>query len=1106
MKKYTPNIRPVTRWLLVLLVVQYGAVFATDEQRRSIEKIYISVDFREMALEDAFNQLTQETEFNFHYSLTDIADKKVSVRMQNASLGDLLRFISAETGLYFERIRETIHVLPKGNRKKAVIDKLSGGPQMHPIRGRVVDEDGSGLPGVNIIVKGTSRGTVTDVDGNYQLEIESPNAVLVFTFVGYAPQEVEVGERTIVDITLSPDIATLEEIVVVGYGTQKKVNLTGAVDAVTARDVDWKPVGQTSMALQGVAPGVTITQNSGQPGKDAGTIRIRGIGTLGTAGQEPLVLVDGVESSLNNVDPADIESISILKDAASASIYGSRAANGVIVVTTKRAESKRITVSYGGFVGWQRPTDMPELVSGLDHMLLLNEANQNMGQSPTFQESYIEEYRQNAPSDLYPDTDWKALTLTENGLMQSHALDVAGGSDAIRIRASYNRFEQGGLIPNTGYNRNTLRINTDIKASEKLNFRIDLRGTDELQFEPAVGVNNIFYHVNGRVPRNQEGVLSDGRYGQGWLGSNPVSFANASGTADDRTYSAILNFQANWTPIKGMNVNVMYAPEYYSSVLKRFTHSIQTYYGDGREAYRNPNMSDLLHQNRSTRTDNVRALLNYDKTINDHNVGVLLGFEQISTSYESFQGRRENFPLENYQLLSLGSEINQQADGSAYDYALRSYFGRVNYSYKNRYLFEANLRYDGSSRFADGQKFGVFPSFSAGWRLIEEDFLRDSDFLGDLKLRASWGRLGNQNIGNYPFASSVSLTQTYILNEVAVPGAALLQLGNSDISWETTEMINAGVDVEFLGKFSLTADYYVKDTKDILLNLPIPLTVGQTPPYQNAGKVRNTGWDVSLAHFNQTGGFNYRVAVALSDVKNEIIDLHGTGPYIGERTIRMEGYPIDAFYGYQTDGLFQSSDEVAAHATQFGGQVSAGDIKYVNQNDDNIINADGDRVVLGSAIPRYTYSLNLSGSFKGFDVNMFFQGVGKADGYRDGSGVWAFYVGATALKQHLDRWTPENPNASYPRLTFGYPNNEQVSDYWLLNAAYLRMKNLQVGYSFPHALINKLSLNHLRLYVGGQNLFTIDKFLDGHDVEAPMGSSGYYPMVKTYTVGINAKF
>jgi TonB-linked SusC/RagA family outer membrane protein len=965
------------------------------------------------------------------------------------------------------------------------------------------------LPGASIRVSGTSIGTTADSNGRFILTLLPANRapVLHVSYTGYQDRMVPVDGRSVIDINLEPGSNPLEDVVVVGYGSNKEANLTGSVSVVSSKSISGKPVGQTSMALQGVAPGLTITQTSGQPGMDAGAIRIRGIGTLGTAGQSPLILVDGVEMNIDNVDPGDIESISVLKDASSAAIYGSRAANGVIIITTKRAKSGRISVSYNGYAGKQYATTLPKLVDGLDHMLMLNEAKSNMGQAPNFSDEYIEAYRQNSPSDLYPNTNWQDLTLTNNGLIQNHSVDVSGGNNFIKLRASVNHLEQNGLIPNTGYKRTSLRINTDIRASEKLSFRADIRGNDDDVYEPGVSADHIFYLMNGRLPANQEGLLSNGNYGQGWLGENSIAAANASGNHDVRTYSAYVNLQADWKPLKGLNLNLMYAPEFSNGYNKLFLRTYKTYYGNGDLAYLYPSTTNSVTQ-KSIRdvTKNLHALLTYTTGFGQHHIKLLAGYEQIESSDESFSAERESLILQDYPVLNSGSLINQQATGAgALEYGLVSYFGRVNYDFKEKYLLEANFRYDGSSRFAQGKKFGLFPSFSAGWRISREDFLKDSRIIDNLKIRASWGRLGNQNIGYYPFASSVDLNRSYVFNEAAVSGAAITQLGNPDISWESTTMFNVGIDARFWKKFSLTAEYYIRNTSNILLTLPIPYSVGMDAPYQNAGKVRNTGWDLSIGYEDHAGDFRYGVDLVLSDVRNTIVDLKGTGPYIDGVNIRAEGYPIDAIYGYKSEGLFQTADEVQKHATQFGGLVSPGDIKYTDQNGDGVINAD-DRVVLGSIIPRYTYSLNLHASYKSFDLTCFLQGVGKVDSYLSGEGVWAFYVGSTAYEWQKNHWSPDNPNAPYPRLTFGDQNNIQNSDYWMINGAYLRVKNLQLGYTLPRVLLSHTFIQNLRIWAGGQNLFTIDHFLKGFDAETPVGGISHYPIIKVYSFGIQANF
>lgn len=967
-----------------------------------------------------------------------------------------------------------------------------------------------GLSGASVRLVGTQVAAIADSMGRFSISL--PESLteprLEISFAGYNSREVMARPGDFLQIQLEPSRNSLEEVVVIGYGKTKNVNLTGSVSVISSKDIESRQTGQTSMALQGLAPGLTITQNSGQPGNDAGTIRIRGVGTLGTAGQAPLVLVDGVEMELNNVDPNDIESISVLKDAASAAIYGSRAANGVILVTTRRAKSGKVAVNYNGFVGKQTANSLPKLVNGLDHMLLLNEARVNMGLAPTFTEDYINEYRQKAPSDLFPDSDWQDLTLTGNGLMNSNAIDISGGNEFIRTRASFNRFEQGAIIPNTGYRRNSIRINTDIKASDYLSFKFDLRGVSEHTYEPGINPNSIFNYMNGRVPANQEGVLSNGLYGQGWLGENSVAAANASGSNNERTLTGILNLQADWKPIRGMNINLLYSPEYISGNNKLFRKTYQTYFGDGTPAYPNPSTTNFVLQSSiKNLANNIRALVTYDFNIRrTHDFKLLAGYEQREVSSELFTARRENLILQDYPVLNSGSLTNQQITGAGEnEFGLVSYFGRLNYSFKEKYLLEANLRYDGSSRFAKGNQFGLFPSFSVGWRISQEKFMESVKFVNNLKLRASYGSLGNQNIGNYPFASLVDLNRNYLFNGAAVPGAALVQLGNTDISWEKTTMFNVAFDARLWNRLSITAEYYVRNTTDILLQLPIPNSTGLGAPFQNAGKVRNTGYDITIGYGNQSGEFKYNVDLVFSDVRNKITDLRNTGPFINDVSIRQVGIPIDAFFGYQSAGLFQSAQEVANHATQFGGSVSAGDIKYVDQNGDGIINAE-DRVVLGSDIPRYTYGLTLSGSYKGFDLSCFIQGVGKADSYLSGYGVWAFYVGGTAYEKHFDRWSPNNPGASYPRLTFGDQNNEQISDYWMIDASYMRVKNLQLGYSLPRRLLNRIRLQNMRFWVAGQNLFTIDNFLDGFDPETPKGGINRYPIVKVVSMGLQLNF
>ena len=975
-------------------------------------------------------------------------------------------------------------------------------PAVIDITGKVTGEEGIALPGVSVVVKGTIRGTTTDQNGEYSIAVSNEASVLVFSFVGYESLEKIVGSISRLDVSLQVDNKSLNEVVVVGYGTQKAQNLTGSVATVDGKQLALQPVGQTSAALQGAMPGVTIRQSSGSPGKDGGQIRIRGIGTLGNS--NPLVLVDGVPTDLNNVDANDIENISVLKDAAAAAVYGSRAANGVILITTKRAKAGEMSFNYNSYAGFSRATNLPKMVNGLDHMLLLNEASTNAGSSPVFPEQYIKDYIANSPSDLYPDTDWQKEVLTGSGFRQNQYLSVNAGTEKMKIFGSLGYFDQKGVIENSSFKRYSLRLNTDIKLTRTLNVGFDILARNSNTIEPSGGAENVI-HWMGRVPANQGAVNTDGTYGVGWNGDNPVAKAKSSGERTEGLDEAIISLKLGYKPVDWLSVDLLYAPTYSMNHFKRFNKTVDSYF-DGKLLYTTPTLSSLQENFGRNVNQTLRGLVTITKDFARHEFKALVGYEQIDYTYRYIGGYRQNFPIQDFQVLDVGSVENQNASGAGTDNSLQSVFGRVNYAYDNKYLLEANLRYDGSSRFSTGNKFGLFPSISAGWVFSNEPFMKPLKFIDFAKLRASYGRLGNQNIGgDFPYLSSITFGQNYSFGNRPSGGAALLDLANPLISWETSEMSNVALDLGLLnGKLNLTYEYYLRNTDDILLRLPIPLTVGLNPPFQNAGKVKNTGWDFSLSYRDRVKDFKYNAQFNLSDVKNEITDLRGVGPFITGNRIRQVGAPIDALYGYEAQGYFQSKEEVTNHATQFGA-VAPGDIKYRDINGDGKINAD-DRTIIGNNIPRFTYGLNLGLEFKGFDLNALFQGVGKVQSYLEGHGVFPFFVGGTVQEMHKDRWTPENPNASFPRLAFQQTNNENISSFWVKDASYLRFKNLQIGYSLPKPILEKLSLQRARISFGGQNLFSLDKFYDGFDVEAPVGDGRFYPIMKTYTVGLNVNF
>jgi TonB-linked SusC/RagA family outer membrane protein len=1091
-----------TQLMLALFVI--GSSYAREGNAQSLLSQKVSITANGSEVKKVLSQVEKLLDVRFVFSSKLIkSTRKITVSEQNTPLYEVLDHILTPLGLQYE-VSGKIIIL----RRQDGLPNVSAPEHQAPRKnatGKVVDEKGGPLPGVSVVLKGTQTGTTTDGEGFFSLDIpdNATAETLVFSFVGYQSQEVAIGDQRVLEINMVPEDKTLSEVVIVGYGTQKKVNLTGSVSVVTTDDLVKRPAGQTSSALQGMVPGLTVTQRSGQPGRDGGNMRIRGVGTTGDS--NPLVIVDGVESNINNIDPNEIASISVLKDASSAAIYGSRAANGVILITTKRGSTKGLSVNYNMYAGWQKPTSSPDIVNGLDHMNLINEAYTNTGRSPLYSEQAIQDYTTKGPTnrDQFPDTDWQKLTLKNSGFMQSHYVSMSGGTDKVKVLGSFGYLDQDGIIPNTNFKRYNLRINTDAKLSEKFSTSMDifLRRTDLT--EPTGGTGSVFHWMR-RIPANQAGILSSGQYGEGWNGDHPLGKAKDGGLNRESGISSIINLNLKYKPTDWLTADLIYAPKFNLPHNKAFSNIVQTYRWDGTPSYAVPNRNSLSETMSREWYNNLRATLAFDKTLNKvHHVTALAGFQQENQRNNWISAYREVFILPDYQEINSGNRLNERTGGSAEHWALQSFFGRVNYNYKEKYLFEANARYDGSSRFAAGNKYAIFPSFSAGWRIIEEPFMQSlSSTVTDLKLRASWGKLGNQNIGLYPFAAFVGIgNSNYVFDNQNTTGASLNEMANSKIKWETTTVSNIGLDLTLWNKLNVTAEYYKRRTNDILLRLDIPTMIGLTAPYQNAGIVDNKGWDLSVAYRDRVGAFNYGVSVNVSDVKNTVVDMRGV--LRTDRQVNNEGSPIGAFYGYEAIGFFKTNEEVLAHAKQFG-NVAPGDIKYKDTNGDNVID-NRDQKVIGSPVPRFTYSTNIDLGYKGFDLSIFLQGVGKADAYLFGHGIMPFYEGSTIQEYQKDSWRPDNTDAKFPRLAFNESNNTQNSSFWLKNASYLRLKNVQLGYTIPPTLL-KNKIQRLRIYASGQNLLTFDKFWPGFDVEAPVGNAGWYPQMKVFTVGLDVRF
>jgi TonB-linked SusC/RagA family outer membrane protein len=1001
---------------------------------------------------------------------------------------------------------------------------VAASAQSGGVTGIVTDIAGEPLIGVNVRVKGTDTGAITDVDGRFVIRQVQPGATLVASYIGYVPQEIVVGRGLELHITLIEATSEVEEVVVVGYGTQKKVNLTGSVSSVKGDELAKRPIMSTVQALQGMAAGVTVTSNSGQPGKEGESIRIRGIGTLNN--NDPLVLVDGVAGSLNAVASNDIESISILKDAASSAIYGSRASNGVILITTKRAKDNEFTVGYNATLGWQNVVDQPKFLGAIDYLELYDMAAANDARNPvtgepggvTFGKDYIENYRKGMASDpyRYPDTDWAAITYRSPAFQQQHNLSFSGGSRKFKTLASFNFQDQYGIFPDTYLKRYSVRVNSDYVFSDHFSAGIDVMGRYSVVSEPR-GLNNAAFTMGEvrRMPPIYAPYTPSGKPAYMSVGTNTWATAKEEFSGYNRNYyqEGMINLKMSYSPFRSLKLDFAYAPRMNFSSNKVFVNKIDYYRvnEDGSEQFvqTTPQTRILNHSKDYSMNGDLKILANFSDSFGKHNLTALAGFQQIINSWEQLVGRREGSDF-TYDQLNAFPVQNQTNSGSATEWALQSWFGRINYDFAGRYLLEANVRYDGSSRFALGYKWGIFPSFSAGWRVTEESFMKNVAWLDNLKLRASWGQLGNQEgLGEYPFSMDINLSVPVVFNRTVAQGYAATNYAIRNITWETTTMTDVGFDLAFLtNRLDATFDYYIKRTSDILLEMDIPAVMGYgNRPRQNAGEMENKGWDLTLSWNDAAGKVNYRIAASLSDVNNRIVDMKGIVSNHSSVLTNREGYPINSLWGLVADGLFPSWEAAKAYNVTQYGNLQGGDVKYIDRDGNGLINGD-DYTVIGNTIPRYAYSLDFSAQYRGFDLGFFFQGVGKRDSYLRGDLAWAFNNGGSVQQWQKDgMWREGQTNAIYPRMFIGSNNNVQTSTYWLQDASYLRLKNLQLGYSFSTAALKKSFIKSARIYITGQNLITFKHMISGYDPEQSYDNArDAMPLVKTYAVGVNLNF
>ena len=1078
-----------------------------------------TVQISNKTVSQALKIIENATEYSFFYSETvpDL-NKTVSVTAENESIDQLLGKLFAGTDIAYKIQNKQVVLSKRSSSRETTSNKKENSKGQINIQGTVVGADGEPLVGVSVM-SADRKGTITDVDGKYSLNLVRPMNV-TFSYIGYTSKTIKVSKSSTQNITLEEDNILLNDVVVVGYGTQKKINLTGSVQSVSSNEILRRNVSTGSAALQGLVPGLTAVQSSGQPGNDNASLKIRGLGSLNST-TAPLVLIDGVEGDMNRIDLNTVESITVLKDAASASIYGSRASNGVILVTTKRGAEGKITVSFNGYVGINTPTTLPEPTSAVEYMTAVDVARKNSNREPLYTETIPKYLNGEVDNINYYDTNWRDEVIKSSALTQNYSVSVSGGTKAVKLYASAGYFEKEGLIDNNTFSRTTLRLNTDTKINRWANLGIDLSIRQAKAKAPVMdSATNIIGKALTMTPI-MSGINADGTWGYGINGTNPIAMVRCGCVSQSTApeYSARMTLNIN--PFDGMNILGAYSWKRNDGETNAFVTPYKIY-ENGVEKGEFPTTGSSKSEQRTkqvVKQFNLQAT--YEKEFAKNYIKALVGFQSEDMNYSYLIAGRKNFYYEGYEELVNGDASTMSNSSSKYAWALLSYFFRLNYAFDGKYLLEVNGRYDGTSRFKPGHRWGFFPSVSAGWRISEESFFeRAKETVNNLKIRASYGELGNQAIsGYYPYSASIgtSTSYGYWFDKELSNGVAQIQLANPSITWEKSKQLDFGLDASlFSNRLTMEFDYYIRNITNMLQQFPVPYFVGMTAPWKNAGSMRNNGWELSIGWQDKIGNVSYYVKGNLSDVKNKVIDLYGN-EYVGSTTITKEGEAYNSWYGYVADGYFQSREEIEASPVYGGnknnvvpGYIRYKDISGPNGEPDGVIN-QYDRVILGNPTPRYEFGLTIGGEWKGIDLSLFFQGVGKKDVYYQGSGARALTGNYTIYKYQLDYWTEDNRNAKFPVLLEdpnGSNPNNMISSFWVKSGAYCRLKNIVIGYTLPQKWVNAAQMSKVRVYASAQNVFTLkDNFYEGFDPENSIGSgASLYPLNKTFLFGLNIEF
>ncbi len=1110
------------QFVALFLFVSFSYAHTTNAQTILDKEVTVKVD--NVSLKEAIQNIQGQTQVKFVYSSRIKLKDKVTLNAEKAKLSSVLDKLLAPSKIGYRVINEQIVLMVEKATAKSVEEPSQGSVKedteqipVLTISGTVSDEKGEKLPGASVVVKGTTNGTITDIDGAFSLDVTDKKAILLVSSVGFSAQEVAIGNRTNVDIVLQADEKMLGEFVAVGYAETKKANLTGAVSSVKMSEIDGLPISNAATALQGRMAGVTISSFTGQPGKNDPVIRIRGVGTF--SGNAPLVIIDGVPNdvgSLGDLSVDDIDNISVLKDAASASIYGVRAGNGVILVTTKRGAAGKPKIQYRATYSTQTPLIKPRYMDGVQWATAYNDFLVETGVAPEFTPAMIQKIKDGSDPDYFANVDWFDAVYKAAPLNMQF-LSASGGTDAMKYLVSAEYSNQKGIMDNTNADRLQMRVNLDSKISNHVSFGVNLRGIKQTINEPIASANQNDEGDNGinRVISGFTRPTVSTRYSFGEFGfldstnlpsiKNPLkSLYEQKNNTNNYRFDGKIFGQVKF--LDGFSFTSSLGLVYNSSLNYTFVPSVFSYRPDRTTFNTVASISSARNSTSLGTQYVVENLLRYEKVFNQkHDLKVLVGQTAQRNASAGFNGSVRNLPSNDVIVLGASAEL-PSTSGSASAFALQSFLGRINYAFNDRYLLEVNARVDGSSRLPETQQYPLFPSASAGWIISNESFFKGlTKYVEFVKLRASWGQLGNQDIGNYSFVQNYSLNQNYFFNNTLSQGVAITGIANDKIKWEKTTQANIGIDIELPNRlFRVEADYFDKNTTDILVSLPIPNTLGGlSAPLQNVGSISNKGFELLISHSNKIGKFGYDIALNGSMITNTITSTAGRVNWISGNTINEVGSPINAYYGLVAEGLFRTQEEVAAAKKQFGTTTHRiGDIKYKDINGDGDVTTD-DRTILGNPFPKITFGANIGMKYAGFDVTAFFQGVSGIQRYFDDPAA----MGNRAQKLQIwnQRWTVAQQDSDLPR--WGNSNNNTYSSFRLQDASYVRLKNIEIGYSVPKDLLKRVRMTNLRVYFNGLNLWTLAENQD-YDVEKSDNDARSldYMNTKSISFGLSTTF